>query len=143
MDTGDYGQKYADGINPHISINDSCEVVEVHQASANDHKLHYIRAKLKANSIEFNKSQPKYNGQRPTVALLNDGYLVEVHDDGSSVYYRTGQLDAKDALKIEWSKTESIPNGTDRESIQFRATGITRWLRRMTTIIRRFTLRCL
>jgi hypothetical protein len=41
---------------------------------------------------------------------------VEVHDNGSSVYYRTGQLDAKDASMIEWSKTESIPNGTDRES---------------------------
>jgi hypothetical protein len=117
-DTGDYGQKYGDGINPHISINDSGEVVEVHQAAANDHKLHYIRGKLKANSIEFNQSQPKYNdnGQRPAVALLNDGYLVEVHDNGSAVYYRTGQLDAKDASKIEWSKTQSIPKGTDMES---------------------------
>jgi hypothetical protein len=63
-DTGDYGKNYADDIDPHISINDSGEVGEVHQASANDHKLHYIRGKLKANSIEFNKSQPKYNGQR-------------------------------------------------------------------------------
>jgi hypothetical protein len=117
-DTGDYGQKYADGINPHIAINDNGEVVEVHQASAGDYKLHYIRGKLNANSIEFNKSQPRYNdnGQRPAVALLNDGYLVEVHDNGSSVYYRTGLLDSKDASKIDWSKTQSIPNGKSLES---------------------------
>jgi hypothetical protein len=117
-DTGDYGQKYGDGINPHISINDSGEVVEVHQASANDPKLHYIRGKLKANSIEFNNSQPRYNdnGQRPAVALLNDGYLVEVHDNGDSVYYRTGQLDAKDASKIDWSETQPIPKGKGFES---------------------------
>jgi hypothetical protein len=93
-------------------------VVEVHQASANDPKLHYIRGKLKSNSIAFNQSQPRYNdnGQRPAVALLNDGYLVEVHDNGSSVYYRTGQLDARDASKIDWSKTQSIPKGKDLES---------------------------
>jgi hypothetical protein len=117
-DTGDHGQKYGDGINPHISINDSGEVVEVHQASANDLKLHYIRGKLKANSIEFNSSQPRYNnnGQNPAVALLNDGYLVEVHDNGYSVYYRTGQLDAKDASKIDWSETQPIPKGKALES---------------------------
>ena len=117
-DTGDYGRPYGDGINPHISINDNGEVVEVHQAAANDYKLHYIRGKLKANSIEFNKSQPRYNnnGQRPAVALLNDGYLVEVHDNGDSVFYRTGQLDAKDASKIDWSETQPIPKGKDFES---------------------------
>jgi hypothetical protein len=117
-DTGDDGQPYGNGINPHISINDSGEVVEVHQVAANDYKLHYIRGKLKANSIEFNKTQPRYNnnGQRPAIALLNDGYLVEVHANGSSVYYRTGQLDTKDASKIDWSETQPIPKGKSFEA---------------------------
>jgi hypothetical protein len=48
--------------------------------------------------------------------LLNDGYLVELHDNGSSVYYRTGQLDSKDAPKINWSETQPIPKGKDHES---------------------------
>ena len=117
-DTGDYGKNYGNGINPHISIDDNGEVVEVHQASANDYKLHYIRGKLNANSIKFNSSQPQYNsnGQRPAVALQNDGYLVEVHDNGNSVFYRTGQLDSKDASKINWSETQPIPKGKDLES---------------------------
>ena len=117
-DTGDYGKNYGNGINPHISINDNGDVVEVHQAAANDYKLHYIRGKLNANSIQFNKSQPQYNsnGQRPAVALQNDGYLVEVHDNGDSVFYRTGQLDSKDASKINWSETQPIPKGKSLES---------------------------
>ena len=117
-DTGDYGKNYGNGINPHISIDDNGEVVEVHQAAANDYKLHYIRGKLNANSIKFNNSQPQYNsnGQRPAVALQNDGYLVEVHDNGDSVFYRTGQLDSKDASKINWSETQPIPKGKSLES---------------------------
>jgi hypothetical protein len=117
-DTDDDGQWYSNGINPHISINDSGQVVEVHQVASNDFKLHYIRGKLKAKSIEFNTTQPKYNnnGQRPAVVLLNDGSLVEVHDNGSSVYYRTGQLDSKDASKIDWSDTKPIPKGKGFES---------------------------
>jgi hypothetical protein len=125
-DTGDEGQPYSNGINPHISINDSGEVVEVHQVASNDHKLHYIRGKLKAKSIEFNTSQPKYNnnGQRPAVVLLNDGSLVELHDNGSSVYYRTGQLDSKDASKVNWSKTQLIPKSKDHESNSVSSNGV-------------------
>ena len=125
-DTGDEGKWYSNGINPHISINDSGEVVEVHQVASNDHKLHYIRGKLKAKSIEFNASQPNYNnnGQRPAVALLNDGSLVELHDNGSSVYYRTGQLDSKDASKINWSETQPIPKGKDYESNSVSSNGV-------------------
>ena len=125
-DTGDEGQWYSNGINPHISINDSGEVVEVHQVASNDHKLHYIRGKLKAKSIEFNASQPKYNnnGQRPAVVLLNNGSLVELHDNGSSVYYRTGQLDSKDASKINWSETQPIPKGKDHESNSVSSNGV-------------------
>jgi hypothetical protein len=125
-DTGDEGQPYSNGINPHISINDSGEVVEVHQVASNDHKLHYIRGKLKAKSIEFNTSQPKYNnnGQRPAVVLLNDGSLVELHDNGSSVYYRTGQLDSKDASKINWSETQLIPKSKDHESNSVSSNGV-------------------
>ena len=125
-DTDDEGKWYSNGINPHISINDSGEVVEVHQVASNDHKLHYIRGKLKAKSIEFNASQPNYNnnGQRPAVALLNDGSLVELHDNGSSVYYRTGQLDSKDASKINWSETQPIPKGKDHESNSVSSNGV-------------------
>ena len=41
---------------------------------------------------------------------------MEVHDNGDSVFYRTGQLDSKDASKINWSETQPIPKGKDLES---------------------------
>jgi hypothetical protein len=56
-DSGDLGQSWDDGVNPHIAINDNNDVVEVHQASSNDHRLHYTRAKISGNRITFGKEQ--------------------------------------------------------------------------------------
>ena len=79
-DSGDGGQWWDDGVNPHIAINDNNDVVEVHQASANDYRLHYTRAKISGNRITFGKDHPFFStGNRPAVTLLNNGYLVEMH----------------------------------------------------------------
>jgi hypothetical protein len=113
-DSGDLGQPWDDGVNPQIAINDNNDVVEVHQASANDHRLHYTRAKISGNRITFGKDHPFFSaGERPAVALLNNGYLVEMHASNydkktglSELRYRVGTLDRNNATLINW------PDGT-------------------------------
>jgi hypothetical protein len=113
-DSGDLGQPWDDGVNPQIAINDNNDVVEVHQASANDHRLHYTRAKIYGNRITFGKDHPFFSaGERPAVALLNNGYLVEMHASNydkktglSELRYRVGTLDRNNATLINW------PDGT-------------------------------
>ena len=113
-DSGDRGQPWDDGVNPQIAINDNNDVVEVHQASANDHRLHYTRAKISGNRITFGKDHPFFSaGERPAVTLLNNGYLVEMHASNydkktglSELRYRAGTLDRNNATLINW------PDGT-------------------------------
>ena len=118
-DSGDGGQPWDDGVNPQIAINDNNDVVEVHQASANDHRLHYTRAKISGNRITFGKDHPFFSaGERPAVTLLNNGYLVEMHASNydkktglSELRYRTGTLDRNNATLINW------PDGTTIRSV--------------------------
>ena len=118
-DSGDGGQPWDDGVNPQIAINDNNDVVEVHQASANDHRLHYTRAKISGNRITFGKDHPLYSlGKRPAVTLLNNGYLVEMHASNydkktglSELRYRAGTLDRNNATLINW------PDGTTIGSV--------------------------
>ena len=113
-DSGDGGQPWDDGVNPQIAINDNNDVVEVHQASGDDHRLHYTRAKISGNRITFGKDHPFYSaGKRPAVTLLNNGYLVEMHASNydkktglSELRYRAGTLDRNNATLINW------PDGT-------------------------------
>jgi hypothetical protein len=113
-DSGDLGQWWDDGVNPEIAINDNNDVVEVHQASGSDHRLHYTRAKISGNRITFGKDHPFFSaGERPAVTLLNNGYLVEMHASNydnknglSELRYRVATLDRNNATLINW------PDGT-------------------------------
>lgn len=112
-DSGDGGQYWDDGVNPNIAINDNNDVVEVHQASSDDHRLHYTRAKISGNRITFGKDHPFFStGMRPAITLLNNGYVVEMHgsnknrDGHYELRYRVGSLDANNAALINW------PDGT-------------------------------
>jgi hypothetical protein len=103
-------QWWDDGVNPQIAINDNNDVVEVHQASANDYRLHYTRARISGNRITFGKDHPFYSaGKRPSVTLLNNGYLVEMHASnydrktgGWELRYCVGTLDRNNATLINW-----------------------------------------
>jgi hypothetical protein len=113
-DSGPGGQWWDDGVNPTIAINDNNDVVEVHQASADDHRLHYTRAKISGDRITFGKDHPFFStGNRPSVTLLNNGDLVEMHggnnDRKSGLWelrYRVGRLDPDNSTLINW------PDGT-------------------------------
>jgi hypothetical protein len=107
-DTGKKGVKYDSGVDPQVSINDSYQLVELHGVR-NESMLHYIRASVHSNIIDFSSDHPRYdnNAVRPGVVLRDDGALVEVHQSGSKPHYRTGELAANSA-RITWSAGESI-----------------------------------
>jgi hypothetical protein len=115
-DTGSNGQKYDSGVNPHISINDNNDVVEVHQVTG-EHLLHYIRGKASSNQIAFSSTHPRYsdNGNRPAVVLLNNGYVVEMHganynkrDGGWELFNRVGTLNTDKSSNIDWSSNTHL-----------------------------------
>jgi hypothetical protein len=107
-DTGKKGVKYDSGVDPQVSINDSYQLVDVHGVR-NESLLHYIRASVHSNIIDFSSDHPRYdnNAIRPGVVLRDDGALVEVHQSGTKAHYRTGELAANSAL-ITWSAGEPI-----------------------------------
>ena len=102
-DTGKNGVKYDTGVDPQVSINDSYQLVDVHGVR-NESLLHYIRASVHSNFIDFSSDHPRYDNSayRPGVVLRDDGALVEVHQHGSRAHYRTGELAANPA-RITWS----------------------------------------
>lgn len=115
-DTGTGGTRYDGGINPHISINDNGDVVEVHQVASRDYKLHYIRGRLGSNTITFGSDKPRYenNGRLPIVALLNNGYVMEIHvgtsynTDYPPLMYRVGTLDPNVTSRINWGADKTV-----------------------------------
>jgi hypothetical protein len=118
-DTGTGGKKYDGGIAPVISLNDNGDVVEVHEVGRNDHKLHYTRGKLSGNTIQFSNEHPRFEDYAilPSIALLNDGYVMEMHvrivsgpfhDDYYDLTYRLGMLDRNSQSLIHWISQDII-----------------------------------
>jgi hypothetical protein len=109
-DSGQYGIKYDDGINPHIAINNNNQVVEVHQVTG-ENLLHYRRGFANGGTISFGGS-PRYdnNSSEAAVALLDSGLVVELHrsrTDGNA-YARTGVLDSDNGERIDWFDSVKI-----------------------------------
>jgi hypothetical protein len=79
-DTGTGGKYYEKGQTPSISINDNGDVVEMHTVP-NENKIHYIRGRLSGNAIAFQQVHPRFASDdfAPTVALLNNGYVMTFH----------------------------------------------------------------
>ena len=104
-DSGEYGNWYDNGINPHIAINNLNQVVEVHQVTGENY-LHYRRGNLSGGTITFGGS-PQYSSdtEEPTVALLDNGSVREI-DVYGNVYARSGMLNPHDPWTVNW---DSIP----------------------------------
>jgi hypothetical protein len=110
-DTGKDAIHYDRGINPHISINDSGQVIEVHQVAAKEYLLHYRRGTLSSTSINFQPSVRYDNeGKQPAVTLTNSGKVIELHTHqyNTAVFSRTGNLNANDPSRVDWSSSVDI-----------------------------------
>jgi len=107
-ESGAYGQHYDDGINPHIAINNLNQVVEVHQVTGEDLQHYHRGIVLSSGIIDFRGSQRyENNGYNPSVALLDNGLVLELHaDDG--IYARTGILSQSNPALIDWTNSVKI-----------------------------------
>jgi hypothetical protein len=121
-DSGDYGVKYDDGINPHIAINNLNQVVEVHQVTGESY-LHYRRGNLSAGTVILGGS-PRYSndGSKPTVALLDNGFVMELdsRNDGN-IYARTGAFSSSDSWTVDWSPVLTKLSNEDSDYARYPA----------------------
>ena len=120
--SGTGGINYTGGVNPHITINNSGQIVEVHQVQNNESLLHYIRGTLSADGsrINFAVDQPRYNsnGQQGAIALTDNGIAIEVHKrsilkgDRSWTRYSemVGKLSLTNPGLIDWSESRITDN---------------------------------
>jgi hypothetical protein len=121
--SGADGIQYDKGVDPHIAINDSGQAIEVHQAGANDEKLHYRRGTLNPTSISFQESTRYDNSAKdPAVALTNSGQVVAVDIEPGKNNYplpmaRTGTLDTNNPAVVNWTDPVLIGSDTVRYNV--------------------------
>lgn len=106
--SGKNGLKYDTGVLPHIAVNDSLQVVEVHQVP-NEELLHYHRGELLPTNVGLLPSN-RYDdhGAEPAVALTGNGTAIEVDTFGARVFSRTGTLPPDSSGRVNWSRKVEI-----------------------------------
>jgi Phosphatidylinositol-specific phospholipase C, X domain len=115
-DSGNLGNAYDVGINPHIAINNANQVVQVHQVPGSA-LLHYRRGIVSGGKINFGESQRYDNAaDRPAVALLDNGTVLEMHCSGG-LSSRTGKLNPSNSAIIDWSDCELLEKDTGSDGI--------------------------
>jgi hypothetical protein len=101
--SGHFGIEYEAGINPHIAVNNLNQVVEVHQVPG-ETLLHYRRGIVSGGRIAFSESRRYDNhAEQPAVALLDNGFVLEVHSLGGLIS-RTGTLSTANNADIDWAE---------------------------------------
>jgi hypothetical protein len=110
--SGASGIGYDDGWNPHISINNKNQVVQVHQVPG-EFLTHYRRGIVTGGKIDFSESV-RYNNsaEQPAVALLDNGRVLEVYSY-FGLYSRTGNLSLSNSKDIQWSAPVQVHGDSD------------------------------
>ncbi len=83
------------GYHPAVAINDSGQVMEVHDSGSGS--LWYWTGQMRSDgSVEWKRHGRYDSGQTPAIALNNDGWFVEVHqsESASTLWSRSGYLDS-------------------------------------------------
>jgi len=115
-DSGEWGIKYDMGANPRIAINNHNQVVSVHQVPG-ENLLHYRRGVVSGGTIQFSESR-RYDDYAldPSVALLDNGLVLEVHGNGHEEWYgqrklmtRSGMLSPSNPAEIQWADSYDNP----------------------------------
>ncbi|MCP6760762.1 MAG: hypothetical protein NHB32_18910 [Fischerella sp. CENA71] len=102
--------RYDTGVSPSVALNNGNVVVEVHKSQSRD-RLFYRVGKVEGDKIDWgkyenNKSIDYDDGVQPSVAITNDGLVVEVHKSQSRdrLFYRVGKVEGD---TINWGKYEN------------------------------------
>ncbi len=106
------GIPYDEGRNPHVTIDNEGNIIEVHQASSSNN-LHYRRGHLNGLGIDWEPAAPngRYEtgrAERPAVAMRNDGFVLEVHGRNDSakpidITGKYGQVNPRSRNVVDWS----------------------------------------
>jgi hypothetical protein len=105
--TIDFGgsHNYDSGATPAIAINNNNVVVEVHQSNGPSTNLWYHVGVVDpvAKTINFGGSYNYDSGACPSVALTDDGFVIEVHQSqgAATLWKRVGQVDVS-SKTINW-----------------------------------------
>jgi hypothetical protein len=112
-DSGSWGMEYESGWNPRIAINNHNQIVEVHRVPG-ETLLHYRRGTVSGGIITFGDSRRYENyATDPSVALLDSGLVLEVHNDYSTgLVSKTGSLSLSNGHDIEWPASKLIDGHT-------------------------------
>lgn len=118
----DKSAEYDSGVHPSVAITNSGLVVEVHQSQSHD-TLWYGVGKVEGNEIKWenNRESIEYEkGIHPSVAITNDGLVVEVHqspnpsgaplEDASppnTLWYRVGRVESNGLIWVEGDQSKS------------------------------------
>lgn len=111
------------GAHPAVAINDSGQVVEVHDSG--DGTLWYWTGEYSGGDVVWHRHARYDDGQSPAVDINNDGLIVEVHESPDlndyQLWYRVGHLGPD--FEIDWFHTGglSFPNGDNglKPSLRF------------------------
>lgn len=109
-DSGALGVQFDNGINPHISINNRNEVVEMHQINNKESIVHYRRGtiQIKPNTpaqIAFGASQRYSNTAfEPTVLLTDRDSVIALYQNGY-INWETGDYNTNNPALIWWRGT--------------------------------------
>lgn len=110
---------YDSGKRPRVAIDNDGYVVEVHQSQSYSTLWYHVgKVNVETNSINWGLTQSqKYDdGERPAVAINDNGKIVVVHETSAKLsffpmFYRTGDID-KASGRIQFN--QSVKYGTGR-----------------------------
>lgn len=98
-------QNYDVGSTPSVAVNNSNVVIEVHQSNGPSANLWYRVGTVDPSSktLTFGDSHSYDTGANPSVALTDDGFVIEVHQSQaySTLWKRIGTVDTASGT-IQW-----------------------------------------
>jgi hypothetical protein len=109
-------QQYDKGTTPTVALNDHGVVVEMHQSNGASTSLWYNVGQVNTSKkeIDFGKPWEYVNGVTPTVALNNNGLVVEVHQSNGpsfNLWYSVGQVNTSNKT-ISFGESQPYDVGT-------------------------------
>ncbi len=112
---------YDVGYDPVVFVNASGKVIEMHH-SGTGRLWYWTGQKQPDGSVHWYHHARHVNGMDPSVALLDDGTILEVHksQNRSRLFYTVGSM--RDDYTVDWEDDHSLVDGS-RPSLRVRPDG--------------------
>jgi hypothetical protein len=105
--------RYGTGMTPHVAVNNHNVVVEVHKNEATGRTLYYTVGRLTGDQVDWGQPRRTFEyatGIRPSVALNDEGVVVEVHEAQyyDDLWYKLGRVQGNEVI---WDGGTKIGRG--------------------------------